>query len=625
MSTIKEKHQEIFEFLMAKHRQDPEFRFLLRRINKGDKLEKGYWFYGNNEYISLSFWEAWESKSAVNIDFTIWDSGKSEIILRGKDSSEKENILNKLSITLDGDQAIAQRKDNKGQSIAYWSKTLEGMDYLKNLDNFLTLDKPLIDSFLKRFDTENKLFPFVTEEAFNKAYINIKNWQNKNKTLKSVNANAVKLLALRIENIKRFTETYISLNKPIICFFGANGTGKTTLLRAITVAIAGEKNLDQSRKELKHLLKIKETTKEREIFIEKAKIELTYTVDEFNEEKPSFNNLVFIYKPINDSLEIQNEGEKSKKNKQTFNLYGEEHDIFKTLIIGFAQQGKKEVNNRSNRTVWHPNIDDIDSLIYDTPDSRFQEFVKWIADKLDPVKVASFEERANNRKQVNEIFEVITSITDDEMRLSEDSNASIIKNKSNKNGIPLALMSQGYQNVVGWVGFFIKRLWEFGQTEIPDANFMEFPAVCLIDEIDTYLHPEWQYRILSVLSEKFINVQFIITSHSPFVLSSVPPDKIALYELKENEKGEIKIEEETRSLYGAQMNDVAEEMGTTKRFKTIDDKMDNLFEKIYNNQLTQATIELEELKNLTQRDNDSEFVKANTLIKTKEVINQRSK
>lgn len=625
MSTIKEKHQEIFEFLMAKHRQDPEFRFLLRRINKGDKLEKGYWFYGNNEYISLSFWEAWESKSAVNIDFTIWDSGKSEIILRGKDSSEKENILNKLSITLDGDQAIAQRKDNKGQSIAYWSKTLEGMDYLKNLDNFLTLDKPLIDSFLKRFDTENKLFPFVTEEAFNKAYINIKNWQNKNKTLKSVNANAVKLLALRIENIKRFTETYISLNKPIICFFGANGTGKTTLLRAIAVAIAGEKNLDQSRKELKHLLKIKETTKEREIFIEKAKIELTYTVDEFNEEKPSFNNLVFIYKPINDSLEIQNEGEKSKKNKQTFNLYGEEHDIFKTLIIGFAQQGKKEVNNRSNRTVWHPNIDDIDSLIYDTPDSRFQEFVKWIADKLDPVKVASFEERANNRKQVNEIFEVITSITDDEMRLSEDSNASIIKNKSNKNGIPLALMSQGYQNVVGWVGFFIKRLWEFGQTEIPDANFMEFPAVCLIDEIDTYLHPEWQYRILSVLSEKFINVQFIITSHSPFVLSSVPPDKIALYELKENEKGEIKIEEETRSLYGAQMNDVAEEMGTTKRFKTIDDKMDNLFEKIYNNQLTQATIELEELKNLTQRDNDSEFVKANTLIKTKEVINQRSK
>ena len=207
MSSIKEKHQKVFEFLMAKHRQDPEFRFLLRRINKGEKLEKGYWFYGNDEYISLSFWEAWENKAAVNIDFTIHVDGRSEIILRGKDDTQKQNILSKLSVALDGYQAKAQRKGNKGELIAYWSQPLEGTDYLKNLDNFISKDKPLIDSFLKRFDEENKLFPFITEEAFNKALTNIKNWQNKSKTIESVNLNAVKLLALRIENIKRFSST----------------------------------------------------------------------------------------------------------------------------------------------------------------------------------------------------------------------------------------------------------------------------------------------------------------------------------------------------------------------------------------------------------------------------------
>jgi predicted ATP-binding protein involved in virulence len=47
--------------------------------------------------------------------------------------------------------------------------------------------------------------------------------------------------------------------------------------------------------------------------------------------------------------------------------------------------------------------------------------------------------------------------------------------------------------------------------------FYEQPAIILVDEIDTYLHPKWQRTILNTLVKNFPNTQFIVTTHSPFV------------------------------------------------------------------------------------------------------------
>ena len=41
----------------------------------------------------------------------------------------------------------------------------------------------------------------------------------------------------------------------------------------------------------------------------------------------------------------------------------------------------------------------------------------------------------------------------------------------------------------------------------------------LIDEVELHMHPSWQRKVLSVLRETFPNIQFIITTHSPIVLS----------------------------------------------------------------------------------------------------------
>lgn len=52
------------------------------------------------------------------------------------------------------------------------------------------------------------------------------------------------------------------------------------------------------------------------------------------------------------------------------------------------------------------------------------------------------------------------------------------------------------------------------------------PGVILIDEIDLHLHPSWQRRVLTDLTQAFPSMQFVVTTHSPMVLHSVSDCKI---------------------------------------------------------------------------------------------------
>ena len=50
----------------------------------------------------------------------------------------------------------------------------------------------------------------------------------------------------------------------------------------------------------------------------------------------------------------------------------------------------------------------------------------------------------------------------------------------------------------------------------------------LVDEIDLHLHPSWQQRVLSDLMRTFPNTQFIVTTHSPQVLTTVKNESIRI-------------------------------------------------------------------------------------------------
>lgn len=77
--------------------------------------------------------------------------------------------------------------------------------------------------------------------------------------------------------------------------------------------------------------------------------------------------------------------------------------------------------------------------------------------------------------------------------------------------IPLSQLSDGYQNVAGWCGDLLYRVTEIFSDY---KNPFEARGLLLIDEIDLHLHPIWKRQLVSFLNEKLSNFQIIATTHS---------------------------------------------------------------------------------------------------------------
>ncbi len=89
-------------------------------------------------------------------------------------------------------------------------------------------------------------------------------------------------------------------------------------------------------------------------------------------------------------------------------------------------------------------------------------------------------------------------------------------------------LSGGYAAVLDIVNDLIMRME--AQTRLRDGFDTE--GIVLIDEIETHLHLELQKRILPILTKLFPNLQFIVTTHSPFVLNSL--ENAVIYDLEKD-------------------------------------------------------------------------------------------
>lgn len=84
-------------------------------------------------------------------------------------------------------------------------------------------------------------------------------------------------------------------------------------------------------------------------------------------------------------------------------------------------------------------------------------------------------------------------------------------------------LSDGYKIVLVLVLNLVSRILE-ANGGLPNAtpqSLLASDGIVLIDEIDLHLHPTWQQRIIGDLTRTFPNIQFIVTTHSPQVVSSV--------------------------------------------------------------------------------------------------------
>jgi len=93
--------------------------------------------------------------------------------------------------------------------------------------------------------------------------------------------------------------------------------------------------------------------------------------------------------------------------------------------------------------------------------------------------------------------------------------------------LPVDLLSDGLRNMIGMVADIAYRMVSLNP-HLGQGAVKETPGIVMIDEVDMHLHPEWQQVVLESLRNALPLVQFIVTTHSPQVLTTVNSKNIRI-------------------------------------------------------------------------------------------------
>lgn len=96
---------------------------------------------------------------------------------------------------------------------------------------------------------------------------------------------------------------------------------------------------------------------------------------------------------------------------------------------------------------------------------------------------------------------------------------------------PLSLLSDGVKNMIALVADLAYRCVRLN-AHLGESAARLTPGIVMIDEVDMHLHPSWQQVVVGLLQDAFPSMQFVLTTHSPQVLSTVDAESIRLIRLE---------------------------------------------------------------------------------------------
>jgi predicted ATP-binding protein involved in virulence len=168
----------------------------------------------------------------------------------------------------------------------------------------------------------------------------------------------------------------------------------------------------------------------------------------------------------------------------------------------------------------------------------------------------------------------------------------------------ISKLSAGYQSIL-WMIMDLAYRECLLNPELSDKS--QIKGIVLIDEIDMHLHPKWQWNIIKALETTFENVQFIIATHSPIVISSAKEANIILLD-------EEKQVTYLPACYGYSVEDVLRfRQESVPRPKNVKVLVDRINEAVDEEKFDDAGIALKELKSVLGEDN-SEYKKMSSII-----------
>ena len=191
----------------------------------------------------------------------------------------------------------------------------------------------------------------------------------------------------------------------------------------------------------------------------------------------------------------------------------------------------------------------------------FRLFFEWFRDREDIENERRAQESTSYRDPaLSAVREAIVAFMPNvsEPRVQRAPRQRFVVNKEGST-LEIDQLSDGERTLLALVGDLARRL---AMANPEDA--LKHEAVVMIDEIELHLHPGLQRDVVAGLRRTFPNVQFILTTHSPFVLGEVPAESIRLLRNFKLETPSIETKDEPIGTISRELQ------GTPERSREVD-------------------------------------------------------
>ena len=304
---------------------------------------------------------------------------------------------------------------------------------------------------------------------------------------------------IHINQVRHLKDINISLEKdayPHLMITGKNGSGKTSLLNAIAdhierIANDTYKGFENYEKQIEFWENELKNNPQNTLSIEKN---LQYFKNQY---ELFFGEVTITFKDV-DSLIRKYQGG--------------------NFIIAFYEAHRTIKNLQEPKNPTKPKLKDK----WEIKQTSTQEFLKFLADLKIQEALARNEKLEKDANQIREWFvnfeELLGEIFQDKgLQLHFNYKDYSFKILTKGKEFKFTELSDGFAAVLDIVVDLILKMQHKNQL----TRAYECEGIVLVDEIETHLHLELQKVIMPLLTEIFPNIQFIVTTHSPFVLSSL--------------------------------------------------------------------------------------------------------
>jgi predicted ATP-binding protein involved in virulence len=415
----------------------------------------------------------------------------------------------------------------------------------------------------------------------------------------------MRIKSINIVNFKGFENKTINFNGNLTVVIGNNTAGKTTLLKALQVGLGAYL---QSLKQLPGGVPYRRNFSSLDKFMRFDKELRDYR---HNEEKPRItinaeypiteslcdNCPKVSFVPINWYREFAGNytthtracaGELIDAVHQMESLrYDKKQKSIYPLVLSFGAKRTSDSQARSTSNV-KERVSRVEKAykfaLHDKVD--FESAIEWL--KHYDKNIKDNKEFEGTREAFFEALQTaIPALSEIEFDKGEiEAIVSVTGHTPSRHHF--SYMSDGLQSMINIVSEIAHRCIELNGFLGSNAVKMT-PGVIMIDEIDLYLHPHWQKHVLQDLTKAFPMIQFIVSTHSPFIVQSLQEGQLISFDdnvLTTGDPFRESLEDITSERMGLQQ-DIR-----SKRFNEMVDTAMRLFEAADNGSKNK-----EELKN----------------------------